>query len=63
MVMNEAIVLAFAVAVPFVCLGLLLWLARLEDTLTDGLPAPKVPREPAPEQLDPASSEATPAAA
>ncbi len=38
--MNEAITLTFAVAVPFLCLGLLLWLARLEDTLTDGLEAP-----------------------
>lgn len=45
--MNEAITLTFAVAVPFLCLGLLLWLARLEDTLTDGLEAPTPSREPA----------------
>lgn len=45
--MNEAITLTFAVAVPFLCLGLLLWLARLEDTLTDGLEAPTPTREPA----------------
>jgi len=35
--MNEAITLAFAVAVPFLLLGLLLWLARLEETLGEGL--------------------------
>ncbi len=35
--MNEAAALAFAAAVPFLLLGLLLWLARLEDTLGDGL--------------------------
>lgn len=38
--MNEALMLTFAAAVPFLCLGLLLWLARLEDTLTDGLETP-----------------------
>lgn len=38
--MNEALMLTFAAAVPFLCLGLLLWLARLEDTLTDGLESP-----------------------
>jgi hypothetical protein len=27
--------LAMALAVPFACLGLLIWLARLEDTLLD----------------------------
>jgi hypothetical protein len=47
--MNQAITLAFAVMVPFLLLGLLLWLARLEDTLVDGLEAPKATREPAPE--------------
>ena len=57
--MNEAITLTFAVAVPFLCLGLLLWLARLEDTLTDGLDAPKATREPAPV----AATEAAPATA
>jgi hypothetical protein len=38
--MNEALTLTFALAVPFLCLGLVLWLARLEDTLTDGLESP-----------------------
>lgn len=57
--MNEAITLTFAVAVPFLCLGLLLWLARLEDTLTDGLEAPAPAREPAPV----AAIEAAPATA
>jgi hypothetical protein len=37
--MDQALTLAFAAAVPFLCLGLLMWLARLEDTLTDGLEA------------------------
>ena len=46
--MDSAWTLTFAAAVPFLCLGLLLWLARLEDTLTDGLPAPRATREPAP---------------
>ena len=40
--------LAFAAAVPFMCLGLLMWLARLEETLTDGLESPKATRETAP---------------
>ncbi len=35
--MNEAAALTFAAAVPFLLLGLLLWLARLEETLGDGL--------------------------
>lgn len=39
--MNQAITLAFAVMVPFLSLGLLLWLARLEDTLTDGPESPE----------------------
>lgn len=39
--------LAFAAAVPFLCLGLLMWLARLEETLTDGLESPTATREPA----------------
>lgn len=63
--MNEAITLTFAVAVPFLCLGLLLWLARLEDTLTDGLPGSTATREPAPvavtQTVPPAAT--TPAAA
>lgn len=46
--MNEAIALAFAAAVPFLCLGLLLWLARLEDTLADGIVTPAPTAEPAP---------------
>jgi hypothetical protein len=45
--MNQAVTLAFVVMVPFLSLGLLLWLARLEDTLTDGLEAPKPTAEPA----------------
>jgi hypothetical protein len=32
--MDSAWTLAFAVAVPFLSLGLVLWLARLEETLT-----------------------------
>lgn len=62
MVMDGAITLAFAAAVPFLCLGLLLWLARLEDTLTDGLEVPKATREPAPVVV-PAATEAAPASA
>jgi uncharacterized iron-regulated membrane protein len=46
--MESAWTLVFAAMVPFLCLGLLLWLARLEDTLTDGLPGAKATREPAP---------------
>lgn len=46
--MNEATALAFAAAVPFLCLGLLLWLARLEDTLADGIETPRATSEPAP---------------
>jgi hypothetical protein len=42
--MNPAWSLAFAALVPFLCLGLLLGLARLEDTLTDGLEVPAKPR-------------------
>ncbi|HSE09230.1 MAG TPA: hypothetical protein VLB29_11250 [Nocardioidaceae bacterium] len=44
--MNEAWMLTFAVTVPFLCLGLLMWLARLEDTLGDGLESPKATLEP-----------------
>ena len=47
-VMNEAWMLTFAATVPFLCLGLLMWLARLEDTLTDGLESPKATLDPAP---------------
>lgn len=46
--MNEALMLTFGLTVPFLCLGLLLWLARLEETLGDGLEAPKATGEPAP---------------
>ena len=70
--MNEALMLTFAAAVPFLCLGLLLWLARLEDTLTDGLespasrqsllePAPVPATAPATEPVGPVAS-AAPAA-
>lgn len=45
--MDSAWTLAFAAAVPFLCLGLLLWLARLEETLTDGLPGVQATLEPA----------------
>lgn len=47
-VVNEAVTLAFAVMVPFLLLGLVLWLARLEETLTDGLESVKATRDPAP---------------
>jgi hypothetical protein len=67
-VMNEAWMLTFAATVPFLCLGLLMWLARLEDTLTDGLESPKATREavpataPVPATVAPASAEKAPAA-
>lgn len=69
--MNPAWTLTFAAMVPFLCLGLLLWLARLEDTLTDGLdrsatrepaPTPAVPDGPGPTAGRPATA-TTPAAA
>jgi hypothetical protein len=44
-VMNEAWMLTFAAFVPFIALGLVLWLARLEDTLGDGIESPKATRE------------------
>jgi hypothetical protein len=44
-VMNEAWMLTFAAFVPFLALGLVLWLARLEDTLGDGIESPKATRE------------------
>ncbi len=47
-VMNEALMLAFGLTVPFLCLGLLLWLARLEETLGDGLEVAKAAREATP---------------
>ncbi len=47
--MNAAWTLGFAALVPFLCLGLLLWLARLEDTLADGLRPATVTPEPATE--------------
>jgi hypothetical protein len=43
--MNEAAALTFAAAVPFLLLGLLLWLARLEETLGDGLDASRTTRQ------------------
>jgi hypothetical protein len=46
--MNEAWMLTFAVTVPFLCLGLLMWLARLEDTLGDGLEGSKTTLDSAP---------------
>lgn len=49
LVMSEVVAVAFALAVPFLCLGLLLWLARLEDTLTEGLETPRATAEPAPQ--------------
>ena len=51
--------LAFAAAVPFLCLGLLMWLARLEETLTDGLESPTATREPAAAPAAPAVAVAT----
>lgn len=45
---SYVMALAFAAAVPFLCLGMLMWLARLEETLTDGLDSPRATREPAP---------------
>lgn len=48
--MNEAFALTFAALVPFLLLGLVLWMARLEDTLTDGLEPVKAHREPVPAQ-------------
>ncbi len=51
--MNPAWSLTFAALVPFLCLGLLLGLARLEDTLTDGLDAPARPRAAKPRPADP----------
>jgi hypothetical protein len=51
--MNPAWSLAFAALVPFLCLGLLLGLARLEDTLTDGLEVPAKPRPAKPRPAEP----------
>ena len=59
--MNEAWMLTFAATVPFLCLGLLMWLARLEDTLTDGLETPKATRDAVPATA--AEPAAAPAAA
>lgn len=44
--MNPAWSVAFAALVPFLCLGLVLWMARLEDTLTDGIVKPASDPEP-----------------
>lgn len=52
--MNEAFALTFAALVPFLLLGLVLWMARLEETLTDGLEPVKVAGEPAGRQPEPA---------
>jgi hypothetical protein len=56
--MNEATALAFAVMVPFLLLGLVLWLARLEETLTDGLETAEAPTEPAPAAVETRTSAA-----
>ena len=62
--MNEAMTLTFAAAVPFLALALLLVLARLEETLTDGLEAPTAKLEPAPAVATaPAEVASAPAAA
>ena len=47
-VMNEAWMLTFALTLPFLCLGLLMWLDRLEDTLGDGIDGSQAGPEPAP---------------
>jgi hypothetical protein len=60
-VMNEAWMLTFAAFVPFLCLGLLMWLARLEDTLGDGIESPKATRDGAPAAAK--ATAATPAGA
>lgn len=59
--MDSAWTLTFAVAVPFLCLGMLLWLARLEDTLTDNLPVAKATRETPATVVAPAPVAAVPA--
>jgi hypothetical protein len=46
--MNEAWSLTFALTVPLLCLGLLMLLSRLEDTLGDGLEERSVAPEPVP---------------
>lgn len=62
--MNEAAMLAFGLTVPFLCLGLLLWLARLEETLGDGLEATRATAEPAESAVVPgATPETAPASA
>ncbi len=48
--MNEGFALTFAALVPFLLLGLVLWMARLEDTLTDGLEPAQATGEPTPAQ-------------
>jgi hypothetical protein len=63
-VMNEALMLTFAATVPFLCLGLLMWLARLEETLGDGLESTKATLEPAPAAVPAtAATETAPASA
>jgi hypothetical protein len=54
--MNPAWSLTFAALVPFLCLGLMLGLARLEDTLTDGLDSPTRPRAAKPRPAEPVAS-------
>jgi hypothetical protein len=64
--MNEALMLAFGLTVPFLCLGLLLWLARLEETLGDGLEVAKATREAVPADgaaIVPGTPEKAPASA
>lgn len=46
--MNQAWSLTFALTVPLLCLGLLLLLSRLEDTLGDGLEQAKATSDPVP---------------
>jgi hypothetical protein len=64
-VMTEGWMLAFGLTVPFLCLGLLMWLARLEETLGDGLESPKATLEPslAAGPATPVVQEAAPATA
>lgn len=52
--MNEAWSLTLALTVPLMCLGLLLLLSRLEDTLGDGLEEAAVTSDAVPAGTDPA---------
>lgn len=55
-VMNEAWSLTFALTVPLFCLGLLLLLSRLEDTLGDGLEEAPAARDAVPAGADVATA-------